>query len=76
MNLSKLSIITEKKHMFSATTAGTVTIEKSCHEKWDFTIDKNTAKKYIPNGTFISLRAKCHLTDGKATVMAEKEGIE
>lgn len=50
------------------------TIEKVCHGKWSFEVDKKEAEKLIPEKSYIVPRTKCHLTDGKAAVLLEKEG--
>ncbi len=51
------------------------TIERICHGKWAFEVDKKTGDKYIPNGGFVKLRAKVHLTDGVANVYASEDGF-
>ena len=51
------------------------TIERVCHGKWSFDVDKNAAEKYIPKGGFVKIRSKCHLTNGKAKVIAEENGV-
>ncbi len=51
------------------------TIERICHGKWAFEVDKKTGDKYIPNGGFVKLRSKVHLTDGVANVYASEDGF-
>lgn len=46
------------------------TIDKVCHGKWAFTEEKAEAAKLMPENAYVKPRAKCRLTDGKATVLA------
>ena len=48
------------------------TIAKACHGKWTYTI--KDIPGLIPEMSFIPLRSKVHLTDGKAEVIMEDDG--
>jgi beta-D-galactosyl-(1->4)-L-rhamnose phosphorylase len=77
IGVNEPSATPEGQHVFK--TAGLLgvdedTIDEICHGKWKFDIDKKGAEKYIPNGAFIKLRSKAHLTDGDASVFAEEDG--
>lgn len=49
-------------------------IDRVCHGKWAFEVDKTAADKVMPKGAAIPEGTKCHLTDGKASVLAEQDG--
>lgn len=44
--------------------------ERVCHGQWSFTVDEAAASQVMPEGAAIAGRVKCHLTDGKAVVLA------
>ena len=50
------------------------TIDRVCHGKWSFDVDKAAASELMPSGAYVKRRSLCHLTDGKATVLAESDG--
>jgi beta-D-galactosyl-(1->4)-L-rhamnose phosphorylase len=50
------------------------TIDRVCHGKWSFDVDKAAASELMPSGAYVNRRSLCHLTDGKATVLAESDG--
>lgn len=41
-----------------------------CHGQWSFDVDKTAAAKVMVKESYVLERVKCHLTDGKATVLA------
>ncbi|MCM1048572.1 MAG: 1,3-beta-galactosyl-N-acetylhexosamine phosphorylase [Clostridiales bacterium] len=45
-------------------------VDRVCHGKWAFEVDKAAADKVMPKGASIPEGTKCHLTDGKAVVLA------
>ena len=45
-------------------------IDRVCHGQWSFDVDKTEADKLMVEGAYVPERVKCHLTDGKATVLA------
>lgn len=47
------------------------TVDRVCHGKWSFAVDEAAADQVIPEGASIPEGVKCHLTDGKASVLAE-----
>lgn len=49
-------------------------VDRVCHGKWTFEVDEMAADKIMPKGAFIPESIKCHLTDGKAVVLAENDG--
>ena len=49
-------------------------VDRVCHGKWKFEVDEAAADKIMPKGAFIPESTKCHLTDGKAVVLAENDG--
>lgn len=49
------------------------TIDRVCHGKWTFEVDAAAAKAVMPDGAAVPERVSCHLTDGKAAVLAAKE---
>lgn len=50
------------------------TVDRVCHGKWSFAVDEAAADQVIPEGASIPEGVKCHLTDGKASVLAEHNG--
>lgn len=46
-----------------------------CHGRWRYTLDEETQKLLIPEGADVPGRQYLMLTDGKARVLAEKNGI-
>lgn len=50
------------------------TVDRVCHGKWSFAVDEAAADQVIPEGALIPEGVKCHLTDGKASVLAEHNG--
>ncbi len=46
------------------------TIDRVCHGKWSFTPDQEAAAKVMPGEAYIPARQSCHLTDGRAAVLA------
>jgi beta-D-galactosyl-(1->4)-L-rhamnose phosphorylase len=46
-----------------------------CHGKWAFDVDKAAASKVFVPGSDIPGLKDVYLTDGKATVLAEKDGV-
>ncbi len=46
-----------------------------CHGRWQYTLDEETQKLLIPEGADVPGRQYLMLTDGKARVLAEKNGI-
>lgn len=50
------------------------TVDRVCHGKWSFAVDEAAADQVIPEGALILEGVKCHLTDGKASVLAEHNG--
>ena len=47
-------------------------IDRVCHGQWSFEVDEKAAAEVMPQGSEVSERVKCHLTDGKAVVLAAK----
>lgn len=47
-------------------------IDRVCHGQWSFEVDEKAATEVMPQGSEVSERVKCHLTDGKAVVLAAK----
>lgn len=47
--------------------------DRVCHGQWSFTVDEQAAAELMPAGSSVSERVKCHLTDGRATVLAAKD---
>lgn len=41
-----------------------------CHGQWSFDVDEDAAAKVMVKDSYVPERVKCHLTDGKATVLA------
>lgn len=48
---------------------------KVCHGRWAFDVDKEAADKIFTAGSTVALKDNLFLTDGKAKVLAEKNGI-
>ena len=48
-------------------------IDRVCHGQWSFDVDEKAAKAALTAGADIPEKVKCHLTDGKATVLAAKD---
>lgn len=46
------------------------TIDRVCHGQWSFGIDEAAAASVMGTGASIAGKVKCHLTDGKAAVLA------
>ncbi len=44
--------------------------DRVCHGQWSFTVDEDAAKKVLVEGACVAEKPKCHLTDGKAEVLA------
>lgn len=49
------------------------TIDRVCHGKWSFEVDTAAAKAVMPDGAAVPERVSCHLTDGKAAVLAARD---
>lgn len=47
-------------------------IDRVCHGQWSFEVDEKAAAEVMPQGSEVPERVKCHLTDGKAVVLAAK----
>lgn len=50
------------------------TAERVCHGKWAFEVDEASACRVMPAGAVVPEKSKCHLTDGKASVLAAHGG--
>lgn len=48
-------------------------IDRVCHGQWSFDVDEAEASKYFTKNSYVNSGVKCHLTDGKATVLAAKD---
>lgn len=46
------------------------TIDRVCHGQWSFSVDEDAAKSVMGKGACVKGKVKCHLTDGKACVLA------
>ncbi|MBR5967660.1 MAG: D-galactosyl-beta-1-4-L-rhamnose phosphorylase, partial [Lachnospiraceae bacterium] len=46
-----------------------------CHGRWAFDVDKETAERVFVSGSSIPAKAGLYLTDGRAKVLAEADGI-
>ncbi len=46
------------------------TVDRVCHGQWSFTVDEEAAKAVMGKGACVKGKVKCHLTDGKACVLA------
>lgn len=44
--------------------------DRVCHGQWSYDVDEEAAKTVMVKGAFIPEKQKCHLTDGKACVLA------
>lgn len=44
-----------------------------CHGQWSFDVDEAAAKQVMVAGANVPEKVKCHLTDGKAVVLAAKD---
>lgn len=47
-------------------------IDRVCHGQWSFEVDEKAAAEIMPQGSSVEERVKCHLTDGKACVLAAR----
>lgn len=45
-------------------------VDRVCHGKWAFEVDEAASGKVMPEGAYVPAGRACHLTDGKATVLA------
>ena len=50
------------------------TAERVCHGKWAFEVDEAAAGRVMPAGAEVPEKLRCHLTDGKASVLAAHDG--
>ena len=50
------------------------TPERVCHGKWVFEEDEASACRVMPAVAVVPEKSKCHLTDGKASVLAAHDG--
>lgn len=50
------------------------TVDRVCHGRWAFGVDGAAADGVMPAGASVSERVKCHLTDGKASVLSAHDG--
>lgn len=50
------------------------TAERVCHGKWVFGVDEASACRVMPAVAVVPEKSKCHLTDGKASVLAAHDG--
>ena len=50
------------------------TPERVCHGKWVFEVDEASACRVMPAVAVVPEKSKCHLTDGKASVLATHDG--
>lgn len=50
------------------------TADRVCHGKWAFEVDEAAAGRVIPAGAAVPEKLRCHLTDGKASVLAAHDG--
>ena len=48
-------------------------IDRVCHGQWNFEVDEKAAAEIMPQGSSIPEKVKCHLTDGKACVLAARD---
>ena len=48
-------------------------IDRVCHGQWSFEVDEKAAAEIMPQGSNVVERVKCHLTDGKACVLAARD---
>lgn len=45
-------------------------VDRVCHGQWSFDVDEAAAKEVLVKDSYVPERQKCHLTDGKAKVLA------
>ncbi len=45
-------------------------VDRVCHGRWTFAVDQRAAEQVMPPGAYIPARHSCHLTDGRAAVLA------
>lgn len=50
------------------------TADRVCHGKWAFEVDADAAGRVMPAGAAVPEKLRCHLTDGKASVLAAHDG--
>ncbi|MEZ3446528.1 MAG: 1,3-beta-galactosyl-N-acetylhexosamine phosphorylase [Lachnospiraceae bacterium] len=50
------------------------TADRVCHGKWAFEVDEAAAGRVMPAGAEVPEKLRCHLTDGKASVLAAHDG--
>lgn len=48
-------------------------IDRVCHGQWSFEVDEKAVAEIMPQGSNVAERVKCHLTDGKACVLAARD---
>ena len=48
-------------------------IDRVCHGQWTFSVDEKAAAEVMTKGSNVAEKVKCHLTDGKATVLVAKD---
>ena len=49
-------------------------VDRVCHGRWSFEVDRAAADRVMPAGAVVPEGVKCHLTDGKASVLAAHDG--
>lgn len=47
-------------------------IDRVCHGKWKFEVDEKAVGRVMPRGAYVPDRRNCHLTDGRAEVLAAR----
>lgn len=47
--------------------------DRVCHGQWAFDVDAEAAQTIFEKNSFVPVKGKCHLTDGKATVLAAQD---
>lgn len=50
------------------------TVDRVCHGKWAFEVDADAAGRVMPAGAAVPEKLRCHLTDGRASVLAAHDG--
>lgn len=50
------------------------TADRVCHGKWAFEVDEAAAGRVMPAGAAVPEKSRCHLTDGRASVLAAHDG--
>jgi len=50
------------------------TADRVCHGKWAFEVDEAAAGRVMPAGAAVPEKLRCHLTDGRASVLAAHDG--